>query len=101
MRYLYTLGILCYGLAIKIASLFNIKAKQWIAGRKGIYNSIAEKLSDNQSPIAWFHSSSLGEFEQCRPVIDTFKEKYPDYKIFVTFFVLLRIACFWASVILA
>lgn len=86
MRYLYTLGILCYGLAIKIASLFNIKAKQWTTGRKGIYNSIAEKLSDNQSPIAWFHSSSLGEFEQCRPVIDTFKEKYPDYKIFVTFF---------------
>ena len=86
MRYFYTLGILCYGLGIRIASLFNEKAKLWIKGRKNIFTIIEKALANNTSPLAWFHSSSLGEFEQCRPVIDSFKEQYPEYKIFVTFF---------------
>lgn len=86
MRYLYTFGILCYGLAIRLASLFDKKAKLWVAGRRDIFQQIKNKLADNNSPVAWFHASSLGEFEQCRPVIDAFKKQYPDYKIFVTFF---------------
>ena len=86
MRYLYTFGILCYGLAIRLASLFDKKAKLWVAGRRDIFQQIKNKLAGNNSPVAWFHASSLGEFEQCRPVIDAFKKQYPDYKIFVTFF---------------
>ena len=86
MRYLYTFGILCYGLAIRLASLFDKKAKLWVAGRRDIFQQIKNKLAANNSPVAWFHASSLGEFEQCRPVIDAFKKQYPDYKIFVTFF---------------
>lgn len=86
MRYLYTFGILCYGLAIRLASLFDKKAKLWVAGRRDIFQQIRNKLADNNSPVAWFHASSLGEFEQCRPVIDAFKKQYSDYKIFVTFF---------------
>ena len=86
MRYLYTFGILCYGLAIRLASLFDKKAKLWVAGRRDIFQQIRNKLADNNFPVAWFHASSLGEFEQCRPVIDAFKKQYPDYKIFVTFF---------------
>ena len=86
MRYLYTFGILCYGLAIRIASMFYKKPQQWLNGRRDIFNSIRNKLGDNKNPIAWFHASSLGEFEQCRPVIDLFKKHYPDHKIFVTFF---------------
>lgn len=34
----------------------------------------------------WIHCSSLGEFEQGRPVIEAFKKQYPDYKILLTFF---------------
>ena len=86
MRYLYTFGILCYGLAIRLASLFDKKAKLWVAGRRDIFQQIRNKFADNNSPVAWFHASSLGEFEQCRPVIDAFKKQYSDYKIFVTFF---------------
>lgn len=86
MRYLYTFGILCYGIAIRLASLFNKKAKLWIIGRHNIFQQIKKRISDNQSSVAWFHASSLGEFEQCRPVIDAFKKQYPEYKIFVTFF---------------
>ena len=86
MRYFYSFGILCYGLGIRLASFFNEKAKLWVKGRKDIFAKMEETLTDNTSPLAWFHSSSLGEFEQCRPVIDSFKEQYPNYKIFVTFF---------------
>ncbi|MBR5783535.1 MAG: 3-deoxy-D-manno-octulosonic acid transferase, partial [Bacteroidales bacterium] len=86
MRYLYTFGILCYGFAIRLAALFSEKAKLWVQGRKDIMNIIQSKLADNKSEIAWFHASSLGEFEQCRPVIDVFRETYPNYKVLVTFF---------------
>lgn len=34
----------------------------------------------------WFHAASLGEFEQGRPLIEKIREKYPDYKILLTFF---------------
>jgi 3-deoxy-D-manno-octulosonic-acid transferase len=34
----------------------------------------------------WFHCASLGEFEQGRPVIEAFKEAYPNYKVMLTFF---------------
>jgi 3-deoxy-D-manno-octulosonic-acid transferase len=34
----------------------------------------------------WVHCSSLGEFEQGRPLIESLKEKYPHYKIVISFF---------------
>ena len=37
-------------------------------------------------PIIWVHSSSLGEFEQGRPVIEALRSNYPDSKILLTFF---------------
>lgn len=43
-------------------------------------------MADNTAPIAWFHAASLGEFEQGRPVIEAFRERYPAYKILLTFF---------------
>ena len=57
----------------------------WIEGRKV---RIAESPNHQitESPIAWFHCASLGEFEQGRPVIEKFKETFPDYKILLTFF---------------
>ncbi len=34
----------------------------------------------------WFHASSLGEFEQGRPLIESIKSAFPGYKILLTFF---------------
>ncbi len=34
----------------------------------------------------WFHASSLGEFEQGRPLIESIKSAFPSYKILLTFF---------------
>ncbi|MBW8050277.1 MAG: 3-deoxy-D-manno-octulosonic acid transferase [Cytophagales bacterium] len=71
--FFYNISIRLYHLAIIIASSFNPKAKKWIIGRKGIFDQIKLTLKDNNSPIAWFHCASLGEFEQARPVIEKWK----------------------------
>ena len=85
MLLLYILGIQVYAFIIRIFSLFNLKAKLFIRGRKNVYQQIAERVDASQKHI-WFHFASLGEFEQGRPVLEKLKEKYPLKKIVVTFF---------------
>ncbi len=75
-----------YYLGIFVASAFNAKARLWIKGRKKLFDKIKLELKNNNDSKVWFHCASLGEFEQARPVIETFKEKYPDKKIILTFF---------------
>jgi 3-deoxy-D-manno-octulosonic-acid transferase len=94
--FLYNLSIYLYHLIIWIVSPFNKKAKLWIKGRGlGIRDwGLGEKTSQSLIPnspipnpqIAWFHCASLGEFEQGRPVIEKYKETFPDNKIVLTFF---------------
>jgi 3-deoxy-D-manno-octulosonic-acid transferase len=82
---LYNLGIRVYYFIILLVSPFNRKARLWIRGRKGIFNQLREKI-DPGSEIIWFHCSSLGEFEQGRPVIEKIRETLPGRKILLTFF---------------
>lgn len=70
---------------VNIAFFFNPKAKQWISGRKNIWKKM-EKSLRGETNLVWFHAASLGEFEQGRPVMETFKTNYPEYKILLTFF---------------
>jgi 3-deoxy-D-manno-octulosonic-acid transferase len=85
MKLIYQISVLSYSFLIHIASFFNPKAKQWVEGRKNIFNLIASTIKPSDK-IAWFHCASLGEFEQGKPVIEGFKKKYPDHKILITFF---------------
>lgn len=82
----YRFGLFLYALLIRIASLFNQKAKYWVIGRKNIWQKIAAFQNQSQSNVIWFHVSSLGEFEQGRPLIEKLKEQYPSWKIVLTFF---------------
>jgi 3-deoxy-D-manno-octulosonic-acid transferase len=86
--FLYNIFIFFYVLAIRLASLFNEKAKLWVNGRKDISRKIEKALTGNhdKKKIAWFHCASLGEFEQGRPVIEAFKGTMPDHMIILTFF---------------
>lgn len=90
MGLLYTLGICLYGLAIRLAALFQPKARQWVRGRKGLLSKIEKDLEtipkERRSRMIWFHCASLGEFEQGRPVMEALRERYPDCYIAVTFF---------------
>jgi 3-deoxy-D-manno-octulosonic-acid transferase len=86
MKFLYSLGIFTYGFAIRIASIFNHKAKLWVAGRENLFANLQTELAKGTGPIIWFHCASLGEFEQGRPLIEKLKKAKPDHRILLTFF---------------
>ncbi|MDP1621024.1 MAG: glycosyltransferase N-terminal domain-containing protein [Bacteroidales bacterium] len=89
MRLIYTFLVRCYGLFIGIAAKFDSKAGQWVDGRRGLFAKLVSALKQvdrNRSPIIWFHVSSLGEFEQGRPIIEAFRNRWPEKKILLTFF---------------
>ena len=83
--WLYNLGLIIYGLAIRLAASRNPKAKLWIDGRRGIFKKM-EQVIDPSARVVWIHVASLGEFEQGRPVIDRIREEHPEYKILLTFY---------------
>ncbi len=86
MTSLYNLAIYTYNILIRISAAFgNSKAKLWLKGRENIFERIDAALKPQEKRI-WIHASSLGEFEQGRPVIEKLKELRPDYKIVLTFF---------------
>lgn len=80
---LYNIGIRSYGLAVRVASLFNEKAKLWIAGRKDYWNNLPDVKNRN---VVWFHCSSLGEYDQGKPIMESWRIEHPEDYILVTFF---------------
>ena len=85
MQVLYTIGIWFYGLGIRIAALFNAKARLWVRGRKGLFAELERAFSGKTNPV-WVHCASLGEYEQAKPLIEKIKQKQPETKILTTFF---------------
>jgi len=84
--FFYNIFLLLYRAGIVIASLWNKKAKLWIEGRKDIFDRLGSKLGTQNSKLIWFHCSSLGEFEQGRPVIENLRKRIPNSKFLLTFF---------------
>ncbi|MDR1116014.1 MAG: 3-deoxy-D-manno-octulosonic acid transferase [Tannerella sp.] len=85
MHNLYTLALHLYSLSVEIASFFNRKARMTRIGQ-WYTNGILRKNIDRKAKYIWFHAASLGEFEQGRPMIETIRKRYPQYKILLTFF---------------
>jgi 3-deoxy-D-manno-octulosonic-acid transferase len=85
MHLLYDLGIRFYFLMIWLVSPFNRKARQWIRGRRGLLDKIRSTI-DPDLPLIWFHCSSLGEFEQGRPIMEGLRNRDPGRKILLTFY---------------
>lgn len=75
-----------YRLTIQIVSLWNKKAQLWIAGRNNIFSNLKDSLQQNNFPVVWMHCSSLGEFEQGRPILESLKQQDGNIKILLTFF---------------
>ncbi len=86
MRCLYSLSIFFYALAAKIWALKNRKARLWVSGRTESWAKLQSVFEKNSQPVIWFHASSLGEFEQGRPIIERFRKQHQDWKILLTFF---------------
>jgi len=75
--------LLFYLLAIR-----NPKIRKGIEGRKALFKKLAAELQKHsaKSPCFWIHNSSMGEFEQARPLIYELKRKFPNCLVLVTFF---------------
>lgn len=69
------------------AFLFKQKIRKGFRGRKRIFEElILNNLNLNQSnKVIWFHSSSLGEFEQAKPIIEKLRNE-AKVNIVVSFF---------------
>lgn len=85
---LYTIGIYLYSGAIRLAALWNPKARQWTEGRQLIDGQLSAFNQQHPSKARriWIHCASLGEFEQGRPLIEKLRSDYPDLQLILTFF---------------
>ena len=85
MNFFYSLAIRLYSGLVAVASLFgNKKAQQWWKGRNKQWENLVTENKEDE--WLWMHVSSLGEFEQGLPVIESLKKNFPKYKILLTFF---------------
>jgi 3-deoxy-D-manno-octulosonic-acid transferase len=92
--FFYNIFLLVYKAAVRVAALWNSKAKHWLSGRKEqvlgsefwvLSSSKSEPKAQNSKHI-WMHCASLGEFEQGRPLLEALRQQYPDARILLTFF---------------
>lgn len=81
----YNIFLLSFRAGVRVAALFNKKARQWVDGRKQIFGRLQTAVAGKKK-IIWMHCASLGEFEQGRPVLEKLKQDYPDHHLLVTFF---------------
>ncbi|WP_449038604.1 3-deoxy-D-manno-octulosonic acid transferase [Parabacteroides goldsteinii] len=82
---MYSLAIHFYAFIIALISPFHKKARIMCLGQWKTNSILREKIDRNAKYI-WFHASSLGEFEQGRPMMEKIKAEHPEYKILLTFF---------------
>jgi len=100
----YKIGIYFFALGVRITSLWNVKARLWLQGRRQWQKVLQQKIKTlsnspkgrefeetsqqekNINAPIWIHCASLGEFEQGRPIIEAIKLKYPTTQIILTFF---------------
>ncbi|NND06818.1 MAG: 3-deoxy-D-manno-octulosonic acid transferase [Saprospiraceae bacterium] len=81
--WLYSFGIKVYYWVVVLAQLFSPKARAWVSGRKT--QEVRLEAFNFDAPI-WMHCSSLGEFEQGRPIIEMMRQRHPSQQIVLTFF---------------
>jgi 3-deoxy-D-manno-octulosonic-acid transferase len=86
MHTLYNIGIYTLSLLMQLAGFWHPKIKKGVEGRARWRQHLSALLPPNRPKTLWMHVASLGEFEQGRPVIEQFKQRYPDWHIVLTFF---------------
>ena len=85
MNFLYNIGIRLYHLGAKIAATRSEKVRKMIDGQQRAIDYLRREIIPGASYI-WVHASSLGEFEQGRPLIEKIRRERHDLKILLTFF---------------
>ena len=80
-----TLVIPALTIGFYIASRFSPKIREGLAGRRSVFDSIKGQLGAARelNQTAWFHFTSVGEFEQAKPLIEALKD---EVRIVLTYF---------------
>lgn len=72
---------------IQTMGIVNAKTRRGIRGRKRLFEDLQLQVRAlPQGRRIWFHSSSMGEFEQAKPIIAELKRRHPDVIVIVSFF---------------
>lgn len=82
MRFIYSLGIQLYSFIIRCLSPFNPKANLWHTGRKQLNFNHLKQFEG----CILIQCSSLGEFEQGKPLLNALRLRYPNKPIVLSFF---------------
>lgn len=72
-------------ISFNVTGIFDRKIREGIIGRRQIFEKLERQLNDARSleKTAWFHFTSVGEFEQAKPLIEAI---YSETRIILTFF---------------
>ncbi|HEX9006299.1 MAG TPA: glycosyltransferase N-terminal domain-containing protein [Bacteroidota bacterium] len=65
----------------------NRKVRRGIRGRRSLFAELAARMGAvRPGRRVWFHASSMGEFEQAKPIIAELKRRSPETRIVASFF---------------
>ena len=81
---MYRLLFSLYVALFHIVALFYKKAGKIVKGQRDSWD-ILKNLNPKKNYL-WFHASSLGEFEQGRPLMEAITCTYPRYSVLLTFY---------------
>jgi 3-deoxy-D-manno-octulosonic-acid transferase len=70
---------------ISIFKSFNPKIRAWVDGQILVWDDL-KGLNPENRPLLWFHTASVGEFEQGRPLIERIRREYPNHFLLLSFF---------------
>ena len=86
MHFLYTIAIYLLSAGMQVWGLWDKKIQLGNQGRRHWRQRYPALLPPQGKKRLWMHVASLGEFEQGRPVLEAFRQAYPDWAIVLTFF---------------
>ncbi len=73
--------------ALHLLAIVNSKIRRGIRGRTALFQQLQEQITRlGPGKRVWFHASSLGEFEQAKPIIAQLKQHFPGVHIITSFF---------------
>lgn len=81
---MYRLFFSVYVALFHIVALFYKKARKIVKGQRNSWSILKNRNPEKE--YLWFHASSLGEFEQGRPLMEAIARSYPQYSILLSFY---------------
>jgi len=86
MKLFYDFSLWAMSGALQLAKGGESKLARLVRGREKVFEELEAFRRGQSGELVWFHVASLGEYEQAKPVIEAFKDAYPNTLVLVTFF---------------